>query len=86
MSLEATANASQLAKASGLALVSMVIIIVTVVTQGFRVPAELRGELKGGILIHSGIFEAIGVISFGKPQSHAILVMCILTYPSFCLP
>jgi len=44
----------------------MVIIIITVVTQGFRVPADLRGELKGSILIHSGIFEAIGVISFGK--------------------
>lgn len=43
----------------------MGIIIVTVVTQSFRVPAESRGQLRGGILIHDGIFEAIGVISFG---------------------
>lgn len=33
----------QLAKASALALVSMIVIVVTVITQGFRVPAESRG-------------------------------------------
>ncbi|KAF2018029.1 hypothetical protein BU24DRAFT_389672 [Aaosphaeria arxii CBS 175.79] len=66
---------SKLAKASGLALVSMAIIIVTVVTQGFRVPAESRGELRGGILIHSGIFEAIGVISFAFVCHHNSLLI-----------
>ena len=47
----------------------MSIIIVTVVTQSFRVPAESRGALKGGLIVHSGIFEAIGVISFGASAS-----------------
>lgn len=66
---------SQLAKASGLALISMSIIIVTVVTQGFRVPAEDKGQLRGGILIHSGIFEAIGVISFAFVCHHNSLLI-----------
>ncbi|KAF2117900.1 transmembrane amino acid transporter protein-domain-containing protein [Lophiotrema nucula] len=66
---------AKLAKASGLALVSMSIIIVTVVTQAFRVPAESRGQLRGGILIHSGIFEAIGVISFAFVCHHNSLLI-----------
>src|SRR2546429_9776448 len=35
---------SKLAKASTFALISMTVIIVTVVSQGFRVPPALRGE------------------------------------------
>lgn len=66
---------AKLAKASGLALVSMVIIIVTVVTQGFRVPAESRGQLRGSIIIHSGLFEAIGVISFAFVCHHNSLLI-----------
>jgi sodium-coupled neutral amino acid transporter 11 len=42
----------------------MVVIIVTVITQGARVPAEMRGSLSGSLFINSGIFQAIGVISF----------------------
>lgn len=53
----------------------MSIIIVTVVTQGFRVPAESRGQLRGSILIHSGIFEAIGVISFAFVCHHNSLLI-----------
>jgi sodium-coupled neutral amino acid transporter 11 len=53
----------------------MVIIIITVVTQGFRVPSESRGQLRGGILIHSGIFEAIGVISFAFVCHHNSLLI-----------
>ena len=53
----------------------MVIIIITVVTQGFRVPPESRGQLRGGILIHSGIFEAIGVISFAFVCHHNSLLI-----------
>lgn len=60
------ANRSQLAKASALALVSMIVIVVTVITQGFRVPADSRGEIKSHLIINSGFFQAIGVISFGK--------------------
>ena len=56
----------QLAKASALALVSMVIIVVTVITQGFRVPPESRGDFQGHIVVNSGFFQAVGVISFGE--------------------
>lgn len=44
----------------------MLIIIITVITQGARVPAEMRGDLKGLLFINSGFFQAVGVISFGK--------------------
>ncbi|KAF2690656.1 hypothetical protein K458DRAFT_473818 [Lentithecium fluviatile CBS 122367] len=66
---------SKLAKASGLALVSMTIIIITVITQSFRVPAESRGQLRGSILIHSGLFESIGVISFAFVCHHNSLLI-----------
>ena len=49
-----------------MALVSMVVIIITVITQGFRVPAESRGQLRGSLIINEGVFQAIGVISFGE--------------------
>jgi sodium-coupled neutral amino acid transporter 11 len=57
---------AKLAKASTLALISMAIIIVAVITQGVRVPAESKGGFKGSLVIQPGIFQAIGVISFGK--------------------
>lgn len=69
------ANSSQLAKASGFALISMIVIIVTVVTQAFRVPPESRGKLRGSLIIHSGIFEAIGVISFAFVCHHNSLLI-----------
>jgi solute carrier family 38 (sodium-coupled neutral amino acid transporter), member 11 len=53
----------------------MAVIIVTVITQSFRVPPESRGQLRGGILIHSGIFEAIGVISFAFVCHHNSLLI-----------
>ncbi|KAL8953539.1 MAG: hypothetical protein Q9222_000597 [Ikaeria aurantiellina] len=55
---------AKLAKASTLALISMLVILVTVISQGFRVPPELRGAVKGSVLIRPGVFQAIGVISF----------------------
>lgn len=62
-----TARSKQLAKASTLALISMLIIILTVTTQGFRVPADSKGKLgKDMLLINDGVFQAIGVISFGS--------------------
>lgn len=58
---------AKLAKASTLALVGMVIIVVTVLVQGLMVPAEQRGGFDLPTLtINGGIFQAIGVISFGK--------------------
>jgi sodium-coupled neutral amino acid transporter 11 len=65
----------QLAKASGFALVSMSVIIVTVITQAFRVPAEFRGQLRGSLIINDGIFEAIGVISFAFVCHHNSLLI-----------
>lgn len=65
----------QLAKASGFALVSMTVIIVTVVTQSFRVPAEARGQLRGSLIIRSGIFESIGVIAFAFVCHHNSLLI-----------
>jgi sodium-coupled neutral amino acid transporter 11 len=53
----------------------MTIIIVTVITQSFRVPAESRGQLRGSIIIHSGLFESIGVISFAFVCHHNSLLI-----------
>lgn len=53
----------------------MIIIIFAVVTQAFRVPAEARGQLRGSLIIHSGIFEAIGVISFAFVCHHNSLLI-----------
>lgn len=55
----------QLAKASSLALLSMLVILISIVTQGATVPSELRGAVKGSLWTNPGVFQAIGVISFG---------------------
>jgi len=57
---------AKLAKASMLALVSMVIIIITVVTNGAAVDEAYRGSVKGLLFVNSGFFQAVGVISFGE--------------------
>ena len=56
---------TKLAKASALALVSMVIIVFTVVSEGPNTPEEYRGTTVRLIPSGFGIFQAIGVISFG---------------------
>ncbi|KAK4496349.1 hypothetical protein PRZ48_012329 [Zasmidium cellare] len=66
---------AMLAKASTLALISMLIIIITVVTQGPLMPAELKGPLKGSLVINDGIFQAIGVISFAFVCHHNSLLI-----------
>ncbi|KAL4878567.1 transmembrane amino acid transporter protein-domain-containing protein [Aspergillus karnatakaensis] len=66
---------AKLAKASTLALVSMAVIVVAVVTQGFRVPQDSRGEVKELLLVNSGFFQAVGVISFGMAQHHNSLLI-----------
>ena len=65
-------DCTQLAKASGLALISMLVIIITILTQGARVPQDLRGDLKGNLFINDGVLQAIGVISFGKTTMPAL--------------
>ncbi|KAI9738505.1 MAG: hypothetical protein M1818_005402 [Claussenomyces sp. TS43310] len=70
---------AKLAKASTLALISMIIILVAVVTQGFSVPAESKGEVTISLwTINSGIFQAIGVISFV-----ACLIMALSGFATF---
>lgn len=45
----------------------MTVILFTVVTQGFFVPKQSRGEFTTPLLtLNNGIFQAIGVISFGS--------------------
>lgn len=65
----------KLAKASTLALISMMVILVTVVIQGVLVPSEDRGSFSTPLLtVNSGILSAIGVISFG--MSTTLLPSC----------
>ncbi|RPA95589.1 hypothetical protein L873DRAFT_1774298 [Choiromyces venosus 120613-1] len=67
---------AKLAKASALALISMLVIILTVITQGFRVPAENKGGFSKSLLtINDGIFQAIGVISFAFVCHHNSLLI-----------
>ncbi|OOQ82118.1 Vacuolar amino acid transporter 2 [Penicillium brasilianum] len=66
---------AKLAKASALALVSMIVIVVTVITQGFRVPADSRGEIKSHLIFNSGFFQAVGVISFAFVCHHNSLLI-----------
>ena len=44
----------------------MQVILVTVVTQGVRVPQDLKGGLKDSLFVRSGVLQAISVISFGS--------------------
>lgn len=69
---------SQLAKASALALISMVVILITVISQGAKLPLQEKGDISRSLFINSGIFQAIGVISFGQfriPISKRIVLM-----------
>lgn len=43
----------------------MVVILVAVITQVFRVPPESRGDVKELVWVNTGFFQAVGVISFG---------------------
>lgn len=53
----------------------MLIIILTVVTQGPLQPPDLRGQLRGSLLINNGVFQAIGVISFAFVCHHNSLLI-----------
>lgn len=53
----------------------MMVIIVTVLTQGPRQPPNLRGQLQGSLIINSGVFQAIGVISFAFVCHHNSLLI-----------
>ncbi|KAM3478879.1 hypothetical protein MY5147_002018 [Beauveria neobassiana] len=67
---------SKLAKASTFALVGMLVIVVTVLTQGLLVPSEAKGEFSLPLLtLNTGIFQAIGVISFAFVCHHNSLLI-----------
>ncbi|KAI0137290.1 transmembrane amino acid transporter [Xylariales sp. AK1849] len=67
---------AKLAKASTLALISMIIILVTVVVQGALAPKEDRGSFSTPLLtVNGGIFQAIGVISFAFVCHHNSLLI-----------
>ncbi|KAK9239564.1 transmembrane amino acid transporter protein-domain-containing protein [Lipomyces kononenkoae] len=74
--LSLSKNIANLAKASLLALISMLIIIVAVVVEGIRTPADQRGEFTPALLtINSGVFQGIGVISFAFVCHHNSLLI-----------
>lgn len=64
----------KLARASGLALIGMFIIVISVLVEGPHVPPELKGDPshKWSVL-GPGIFQAIGVISFAFGKSLVII-------------
>ncbi|KAK1240088.1 hypothetical protein MKX08_007530 [Trichoderma sp. CBMAI-0020] len=67
---------AKLAKASTLALIGMLVIVVTVLVQGVLVPSADRGSFSTPLLtINSGIFQAIGVISFAFVCHHNSLLI-----------
>ncbi|KAI1460871.1 hypothetical protein F4805DRAFT_465342 [Annulohypoxylon moriforme] len=67
---------AKLAKASTLALISMMIILITVVVQSVLTPAERRGSFSTPLLtINDGIFQAVGVISFAFVCQHNSLLI-----------
>lgn len=62
----------------------MLIIIVTVATQGAAVDSEHRGNLKGLLFVNSGFFQAVGVISFGMRGD--LFIWHLADVVSVCLP
>ena len=65
-----------------MALISMLIILITVITQGFRIPSESRGQIRDSLVIKGGVFQAIGVISFGTSM-HPMSFNTKLTLQAF---
>lgn len=62
----------KLSRASGLALIGMLIIVASVLVEGPHVPEILKGDPSIRFsFMNSGIFQAIGVISFafGMPPN-----------------
>ncbi|KAG5461718.1 MAG: transmembrane amino acid transporter protein-domain-containing protein, partial [Olpidium bornovanus] len=58
---------SKLAKASALALVAILVIVITILVEGPNVAAELKGDPSYRLSIaNSEVIQAIGVISFGE--------------------
>ncbi|KAK9495518.1 transmembrane amino acid transporter protein-domain-containing protein [Lipomyces doorenjongii] len=74
--LSLSKNIANLAKASLLALISMLVIIVAVVLEGIRTPTDEKGKFTPPLLtINSGVFQGIGVISFAFVCHHNSLLI-----------
>lgn len=66
----------KLARASGLALIGMLIIVISVIVEGPHVPSELKGDpSKRFSIVSPGVFQAIGVISFAFVCHHNSLLI-----------
>lgn len=66
----------KLSRASGLALLSMLIIVISVLIEGPHVSEELKGDpSKRLTFISPGVFQAIGVISFAFVCHHNSLLI-----------
>lgn len=66
----------KLSRASGLALVGMVIIVMSVLIEGPHVAPELKGDASERFsVIRPGVFQAIGVISFAFVCHHNSLLI-----------
>lgn len=53
----------------------MLVIIITVLIQAPLAPADMRGKLRGSLIINDGVFQAIGVISFAFVCHHNSLLI-----------
>ncbi|KAK9461823.1 transmembrane amino acid transporter protein-domain-containing protein [Lipomyces oligophaga] len=74
--LSLSRNIAHLAKASLLALVSMLIIIISVCVEGRKVARDEQGSFSSSLLtINSGVFQGIGVISFAFVCHHNSLLI-----------
>lgn len=61
----------KLSRASGVALIGMLIIVTSVIIEGPHASPDLKGDpSKRFTLIGPGIFQAIGVISFAFGRCH----------------
>ena len=66
----------KLSRASGLALIGMLIIVTSVLIEGPQVTPELKGDpSKRFTFLGSGLFQAIGVISFAFVCHHNSLLI-----------
>jgi len=66
---------SQLSKASTFALLSMLLILMTILVRGPSQPPSLRGPISEPILHLPGLFPAIGIISFAFVCHHNSLLI-----------
>ncbi|ORX49259.1 hypothetical protein BCR36DRAFT_412780 [Piromyces finnis] len=75
---------SKLSKTSFLSLLGIMIITISVIYEGIKVPKELKGDPNQRItFIHKDIFQCIGVISFAFVCHHnSLLILGSLKKPS----